>query len=500
MKRLIAITCNLFMLYQVCLSQSTNTFSHFFAGTNPPYGTLDFVYADIFETPDSGFVTCFSAFPFNIRHAQAIFIKINKYGIEQYRKVIEDTIYHYEIGGLIKCKQYGYVGEYRRGKWGVPDQKIYLVKYNDVGDTLWTITDSVKQFTFPYGIVESYDNKIAITGFTYDTLANGQQGNADSFVIIYDSMGVKISSHIFSTTWQDAMYDIVETSDKGFFLAGYSGLGNNNRSWLVKTDSTGVFQFQKIWTNGGIGQTNNAISNLSDGNFLIVGEKNLTTDYNNNFAELRKVDSNGNIVWTKSFGNTVYGVSAFFDSKELADKSIISCGLSRDFSQTEDSWLLKTDSLGNLLWERNLSCDTIANALQKLNSCSDNGIICVGRGFDFIYGDSTQDLRIIKVDSLGCDSMGCAMYTGIEETPHNPKEDFLVYPNPSSNILNIDFKNESNATFTLEVFDITGKIILNQTTKNKQTPIDVSKIENGIYFLRVSTKVNTMIKKIIVQH
>lgn len=84
---------------------------------------------------------------------------------------------------------------------------------------------------------------------------------------------------------------------------------------------------------------------------------------------------------------------------------------------------------------------------------------------------------------------------------------FVVYPNPANNIINFDFKNEmdNKKTFTLQVFDLTGKLILQQTTnknnsQDTKTQLNVANIENGIYFLKLSSKSDSIVKKIIVQH
>ena len=50
----------------------------------------------------------------------------------------------------------------------------------------------------------------------------------------------------------------------------------------------------------------------------------------------------------------------------------------------------------------------------------DGGYICAG--FAFTGASGNQDAWLVKLDSLGCDSLGCAAYVGLFEPPQN-KED-----------------------------------------------------------------------------
>ncbi len=61
--------------------------------------------------------------------------------------------------------------------------------------------------------------------------------------------------------------------------------------------------------------------------------------------------------------------------------------------------------------------------------------------------------------------------------------DLQLYPNPVSNILNISAKVVIDA---IEVFNINGQLLLKETldVKSGSTTLDVSNLENGVYFLR----------------
>jgi len=73
-----------------------------------------------------------------------------------------------------------------------------------------------------------------------------------------------------------------------------------------------------------------------------------------------------------------------------------------------------------------------------------------------------------------------------------------IYPNPTSDKLTIDIKNELYNN--IQILSITGKILLEQTIQNTNT-ISVSELKQGIYILKLYTKKNNkqLIKRLIIE-
>jgi hypothetical protein len=62
-----------------------------------------------------------------------------------------------------------------------------------------------------------------------------------------------------------------------------------------------------------------------------------------------------------------------------------------------------------------------------------------------------------------------------------------VFPNPSSGDVQLDFQIEENQVASVEIRDISGKVILTQTLSANQSlhSIASSRLSDGIYVLRV---------------
>lgn len=62
-----------------------------------------------------------------------------------------------------------------------------------------------------------------------------------------------------------------------------------------------------------------------------------------------------------------------------------------------------------------------------------------------------------------------------------------VYPNPATNVINIELENLTNEDLTFNIVDVTGRIIDQKIADNNQMFFDLSAVTSGFYFLTVSS-------------
>ena len=84
------------------------------------------------------------------------------------------------------------------------------------------------------------------------------------------------------------------------------------------------------------------------------------------------------------------------------------------------------------------------------------------------YGE-TEDYTVEIVESLSINNLNI--------------EGLMIYPNPIENQINII--QNSNETFDVFIFDVTGKLILRSETNYTSNTINVSSLGSGIYFLQI---------------
>ncbi|WP_156032948.1 T9SS type A sorting domain-containing protein [Sediminibacter sp. Hel_I_10] len=64
---------------------------------------------------------------------------------------------------------------------------------------------------------------------------------------------------------------------------------------------------------------------------------------------------------------------------------------------------------------------------------------------------------------------------------------FSIYPNPSSDLLNISLPRLSDQSLNLEVFDVLGKRVYTQQLGAIKTKVNISKWNSGVYLVRLTS-------------
>ena len=122
----------------------------------------------------------------------------------------------------------------------------------------------------------------------------------------------------------------------------------------------------------------------------------------------------------------------------------------------------------------------------------DGGFAMIGFGRDPNATVSSQDVWLIKVDSLGCLANNCISLGYAEEFQNPPY--FYVYPNPSNRY--IQLKTNTEITY-LELFDLMGKKVISFNYSQGQE-IDLALIPQGLYVLKAQDRDgNTYTEKIV---
>ena len=77
-------------------------------------------------------------------------------------------------------------------------------------------------------------------------------------------------------------------------------------------------------------------------------------------------------------------------------------------------------------------------------------------------------------------------------------DQIIIYPNPSSGILNIDFNEPNNISLIL-ITDLLGREVKKESMQlDKEAQINVSELKEGIYFIRIETSKGIFNKKLII--
>ena len=158
-------------------------------------------------------------------------------------------------------------------------------------------------------------------------------------------------SESFGATNAEIAYSVVEVSDGGFILVGLRDFFDEslNDFWLVKTDEYGELKWAQTF-GGNANEIAYSVVEASDGGFALAG-------YTDSFGAgdldfwLVKTDSNGNMQWNMTYGGV--GGEMAYSVVEASDGGFALAGYTDSFGAGDlDFWLVKTDQYGNIGWNQ----------------------------------------------------------------------------------------------------------------------------------------------------
>jgi hypothetical protein len=84
----------------------------------------------------------------------------------------------------------------------------------------------------------------------------------------------------------------------------------------------------------------------------------------------------------------------------------------------------------------------------------------------------------------------------------NNESNLSVWPLPANDVLNVSYSTENtNNLSTITVFNTNGSLVMSKDINNASgTELNVSTLPSGIYMLKLTNRMETLIKKFIIQH
>jgi hypothetical protein len=177
----------------------------------------------------------------------------------------------------------------------------------------------------------------------------------------------------------------LKTSDGGFLLAGTTGPSNSygqGRITLTKTDVNGNVSWDKNY-GGNLAEYVSSVLENPDGSFTLVGTTFSGNSQPYGDALMMKVSSTGTILWS----NVYFGPQAEYANSiiRLANGDYVFCGITRSFTSTgDDTYIVRTDSLGNPLWSSVIS-DAGNNDGISMTLADDGNLMVFGSANDGLY-------------------------------------------------------------------------------------------------------------------
>ncbi len=240
--------------------------------------------------------------------------------------------------------------------------------------------------------------------------------------------------------------------------------------------------------NDGSGSTNTPVTNPIFSNVSMFGPKvTPTTTINTNYKRAMHLRRNTQIdIYNSFFAG--YKDGLFVDGsaarQNLADGELLLYGITLAYCSGNYFPDDTLDVVRNYFFEATRNNDTL----------TDHALLMITDPFN--YGD--PDFR----PQAGSPVLSDAIFTGISESTANVYGDVVVYPNPATDVVNVEYQLVQSGNVTVELLDLGGRsmgVVFNgsQETGFNSIQINTSSLCNGVYFIRLAGENNTHILRFI---
>ena len=272
-------------------------------------------------------------------------------------------------GGFIVCGGTNSNNFDISGLHGIND--AWVIKLNENGAIEWQKNYGGSKWEVATSIQATVDEGYIIAGSSdsQDNDVSNNYGQDDFWVFKIDQLGNLVWERNYGGSGVDLPEIIIQTADQGFMVVGGTNSFNQDVSsnfgendiWILKIDASGAIQWEKSY---GGSKMENAFKVIAiDNGYMVVGASNssdgqVIANHGAYDFWVLKLDLQGNLIWNKNFGGS--GSDFAHDIIEIGNDEFFILGTSNsnDLDVTfnngdDDFWLIKINSNGELLWEKN---------------------------------------------------------------------------------------------------------------------------------------------------
>ncbi len=268
--------------------------------------------------------------------------------------------------------------------------QMYLVKTDTNGNEEWSQTYGGSGSEDGYSVIQTSDGGYLLGG---DTTSFGNA--SQMYIVKTDANGNEEWSNDFGSGVGESAYEVIQTSDDGYLVGGYTSNPNNvgfDNIYLVKTDTNGNEEWSQTYGGSSLQVVAKSVIHTSDGGYLLggYGRSNGSGRYE---MHIIKIDSNGSEEWSNAFGSGNLAESVI----QTSDGGYLLGGFS-DSSGSNDMHLVKTDANGSEEWSKTFGGSDYDKANSVIQT-SDGGYLLGGLTQSF--GNGAMDMYLVKTDGDG---------------------------------------------------------------------------------------------------
>lgn len=384
----------------------------------------------------------------------------------------------------------------------------WIVKLDNDGNILWQKTIGASDHETPTSIIELQNGDFLISG---DSFSDASSDKTEDGYGGLDVWFVRLSADGSTILWDktiggdqsDKNPAVAVKNDKiycsGRSVSGVSGLkttpdyGSNGSIWSFCMDLNGNILWQKSFASNGVESLAQVLFKddylytlcLSDGSASYSKSEDSYGSYD---LWLIKSDTMGNIIWDRTYGGT--GFENFPVIKDIDNQIYLGCRTTSGISGnkttsgngSDDIWIVAIDTSSNIRYQYSFgggSSETLSDLVRL-----DNGNM-------LFFGGAQSD----NSGDVGVPNYGLSDYWVFEVDEHlsldELNESFSIYPNPAEDFIKIQ---SSSVVSSIDILDQMGRVV---HSYSDEIVLNIDDLQPGQYFMRVFLNGVSTTKKFI---
>ncbi|MEO0179772.1 MAG: hypothetical protein ABIM74_10385 [candidate division WOR-3 bacterium] len=361
-------------------------FAKAFGGTNPD------IAHSILQTSDGGYAVAGRTESFGAGGYDFLVLKLNPDGSLDWARTFGGTNWD-QAFSIIQTSDGGYAVAGCTASFGAGGSDFLVLKLNSDGSLAWARTFGGTSSENAWSITQTSDGGYAVAGGTWSFSAGGY----DFLVLKLNSDGSLAWARTYGGLDGDHAYSIIQTSDGGYAVAGYTySFGSGDEDFLIlKLNPDGSLAWARTFGGTDYDDVYSIIQTSDRGYAVAGGTRSFGIGYWDCFV--LKLNPDGSLVWVKRFGGTDVDIASSII--QTSDGGYAVVGWTKNFGAGDvDLLVLKLNPDGSLAWARTFG-GTSGDDAWSITQTSDGGYAVAGLTWSFGAGDA--DFLVLKLDQNG---------------------------------------------------------------------------------------------------
>ncbi len=412
---------------------------------------------------------------------------------------------------------------------GVDD--VFIVKFNSSGSKLWSTYYGTDQADEANSLNLDTSGNVLITGYTtsgsgFTTIGPAYAGFGDAFILKFSSSGSRIWATCFGGSGYETGQCLALDTLGNIFLTGMTESpdsisttgafqsiygGGLYDAYVAKLNSNG----SRIWASYfGDSLTDIGYSIVIEwnGEILITGQTSSTSRIANSagYQTVYGGGANDAFIASFNFSGSLPVQLMNFDAKPIgnwqnamSDLQVLctwqtASELNNDYFEIERKSSSMQEAGGGLNDDWKVIGKVKGNGTTNVVSSyqfTDVSLLDFARSDKLDITNNKQQTsnflyyRLKQVDFDGKSLLSEVRVINLYQTKNT---DWTIYPNPATNELHIE--TSVNEKFDVQLFDVTGKKVMENILFTNTTNINTSSLYQGMYFVRISDADGAVVK------